>query len=69
MTHYEYRMIVGIAWTAASAVGTLVTELWLASEEERRGNVDDANKHAQNATSALQAINERASHYTRAGED
>ena len=69
MTHYEYRMIAGIVWTAARAVATVTTELWLARDAVERGDEDAATRHADAVVSTNRFIVERAEHYTRAGED
>lgn len=69
MTHYDYRMVSRIVWSATYALGTLVMELWRADHRHARGDEEDASKHLANAIDVHRAMQSMRDRYDRAGED
>ena len=69
MTHYEYRMIAGIVWSATHALAKLVATLWHVSVCRASGDAETSVTLYKQANELLDMIHERYEHYTRAGED
>ena len=69
MTHYDYRMVSSVVWSATFALATMVLELWLADRMHARGDESGASKHMANAMDIHGQIRERRDRYDRAGED
>ena len=69
MTHYDYRMVSAVVWSAAYALASMVMELWLADRLHARGDESGAAKHMANALDLHGQIRARRDYYDRAGED
>lgn len=69
MTHYDYRTVSLIVWSAIYALATMVIELWLADRMHARGDYEGASKHMANAMDLHGQMRERRDYYDRAGED
>ena len=69
MTHYDYRMVSSIVWSAAYALGTLVMELWQAERRHAKGQDEEASKYVANAMDLHGQIRSRRDFYDRITED